>query len=279
MKLLGETIRLSVDYVSRRNGRPRREVEEWVASTLGMKQLDLYLSFDRPLTEVELSAIRPGLARLAGGEPLSYLLGTAPFYGLEFAVSPNVLIPRPETEVLVERAIAFCRTQPPGILFDVCTGSGCIGLALKSNLPEWNVELSDISQEAVSIAKKNAAQLNLSVQVHQGDLLTPFRGKKASCITCNPPYLSSSEWEELDPSVKAFEPRLALESGPLGIEFYERIIESIPSFLSSPGLVLFECSPQLCRKVDSLCRQFYHTEIIKDLFGRERVVAAHFNER
>ena len=275
MRLLGDTVRLSVEYVSRRNGRPRHEVEEWIASALHMRRLDLYLSYDRPLTEAELSSIRPGLVRMAGGEPLAHILGRAPFYGHEFIVSPDVLIPRPETETLVERAIAFCRAQPAGTIFDVCTGSGCIGLSLKAALPEWNVELSDISHEAVSIAKRNAARMNLSVAVHQGDLLTPFCGKIASCITCNPPYLSSAEWEELDPSVTAFEPRLALESGPTGIEFYERMVESLPSYLSSPGLVLFECSPQLCVKVASMCRQFFHTEIIDDLFGRQRVVAAY----
>lgn len=275
MKTLGDTLRLSVDFVSKRNGRPRREVEEWIASALRMRRLDLYLSFDRPLNETELSAIRPGLTRLAAGEPLAYLLGSAPFYGLDLSVSPDVLIPRPETEILVERAIAFCRTQPPGSIFDLCTGSGCIGLALKSHLPEWNVELSDISREAVSIAKKNAAQLNLTVTVHQGDLFAPFRGKSATCITCNPPYLSSSEWNELDSSVKAFEPRLALESGPLGSEYYRRLIEALPLFIASPGLALFECSPHLIKEVSSLCAGFKQTEIIRDLSGRERVVGVY----
>lgn len=275
MKTLGEILRLSIDHVTAKGGRPRHEVEECIAAILGLKRLQLYLSFDRPLEENEIVRIRPSIARLARGEPLAYVQQSACFYGITYTVSPDVLIPRPETEVLVSVATAFLEQQSsPGTIFDICTGSGCIGLTLKSLFPAWHVVLSDISEKALSVARGNAERLNLDVEILQGNLLVPFGNRTASCLVANPPYLSTDEWNHLDVSVKNYEPRCALEGGPTGLECYRALLEGLPRHLNSPGLALFEISPQLSNLL-SLARQVARSEVIKDLAGRERILAVH----
>ena len=174
MKTIGEIVRLSIAHVQSKGGRPRHEVEELIAQTLSMRRLDLYLNFDRPLEEAEAAKIRGPLHLLASGKPLAYVLGKAHFYGFEFSVTPAVLIPRPETELLVTTAKAFMSSRSPGILVDVCTGSGCVGLTLKALFPDWHVVLTDISREALAVAKSNARRLNLTVDLLCGDLLKPF---------------------------------------------------------------------------------------------------------
>jgi release factor glutamine methyltransferase len=273
MKTLGEILRLSVDHVLKKGGRPRREVEEWIAHTLGLKRLDLYLMFDRPLEEVELASIRQGIARLAAGEPLAYILGIAPFYGRDFIVTPDVLIPRPETEVLVSVAKDYLASQPaPGTLVDVCTGSGCIGLTLKALFPSWHVVLSDISEKALAVAKRNAQRFGLDVEFLQGDLLRPFSGRVAQCVVCNPPYLSSAEWKDLDQSVAAFEPRVALEAGPSGIERYKQLFSELGTALASKGLLAVEIGATQGHAVLSLEQPLGTSSLVQDLAGHDRVV-------
>ena len=274
MKTAAHIVRLSVDYVQKKRGRPRREVEEWIAHVLGLQRLDLYLQFDRPVEESELSAIRPGVSRLGAGEPLAYIIGKAPFYGLTFDVSPDVLIPRPETETLITVVQSFLASKTtPGTIVDLCTGCGCIGLTLKSLFPKWHVVLSDISEKALIIAKKNAAFLNLDVEILQGNLLGPFSGRKADVIVANPPYLSSSEWQSLDPSVAAFEPRIALEAGDSGTEIYQNLFASLPDHLSSKGLCAVEIGASQGSAVLSMAQQFCSPFLVQDLAGRDRVVA------
>lgn len=274
MRTVGEIVRKSVEYVQKRQGRPRREVEEWIAHSLGLRRLDLYLLFDRPVEEEELATIRSGLARLGAGEPLAYILELAPFYGLDFSVSPDVLIPRPETETLIEVAKSFIASQKrPGTIFDVCTGSGCVGLTLKTLFPTWHVVLSDISERALRVAKNNAAHLGVDVEFLQGDLLEPFGGRRAEVIVANPPYLSSPEWAALDPSVQSFEPRTALEAGPEGLEMFSRLLKSVPSHLASNGLCAVEIGAGQGAAILSLMKPFVHPFLVQDLAGRDRVAA------
>ena len=273
MKTLGEILRLSVDHVHKKGGRPRREVEEWIAHALGLKRLDLYLMFDRPLEVEELASIRQGIGRLAAGEPLAYILRLAPFYGQEFIVSPDVLIPRPETELLVSVAKDYLACQStPGTLLDVCTGSGCIGLTLKALFPSWHVVLSDISEKALEVAKQNASRLQLDVEFLHGDLLKPFSGRIAQCVVCNPPYLSSSEWKDLDRSVAAFEPRVALEAGPSGIEKYRQLFSELGTVLASKGFLAVEIGATQGQAVFSLAQSLGTPSLVKDLAGHDRVV-------
>ncbi len=257
MKTVGEIVRLSVDYVRKKQGRPRREVEEWIAHCLGLRRLDLYLMFDRPVEDAELAAIRSGMARLGAGEPLAYLMGTTFFYGLEFEVSPDVLIPRVDTEILVDvvRSCIASREQP-GTIFDVCTGSGCIGLALKTLFPRWHVVLSDSSEQALVIAKNNARRLGVDVELLHGDLLEPFSGRSAEIIVANPPYLSSAEWFALDRSVQSYEPRGALEAGPNGIELYQRLFGDVPKYLCANGLCAVEIGASQGAEVLAMASSF-----------------------
>ncbi len=272
MKTIGEIVRLSVDHVKKKRGRPRHEVEELIARTLGMRRLDLYLKFDSPLEENEVAQIRSGISRLAFGEPVAYVLGLAPFYGLDFIVSPSVLIPRPETEILVTAAKEFLSSRPPGTIFDLCTGSGCIGLTLKTLFPEWHVVLSDISEAALDVARKNAKRLNLDVEFVLGSLLDPFKGRKAQCIVANPPYLSSFEWENVDLSVASFEPKVALEAGPDGTECYRQLFRNLLDCLSLPAFCAVEIGSSQGLAVLSLARPLGATSLIKDLSGFDRVV-------
>lgn len=271
---LKEIVELSLDYILKKGGRPRHEVEEWIAHTLGMRRLDLYLQFDRPVESDELDQLRAGVSRLAEGEPLAYICGKAPFYGYEFIVSPEVLIPRPETELLVDTLVPFLE-KSSGTFVDVCTGSGCIGLTVKKKFPEWKVVLTDISKSALKVAKKNAEQLCVDVEILHGDLLSSFLPQKAECIVCNPPYLSKGEWEELEKSVQDFEPRGALEAGPSGVEMYERLLPQMKEVLVPKGLGVFEIGALQRDRVVQLVkgRGFDNIECIQDLSGLDRIVS------
>lgn len=273
MKTVGEVLKLSVAHVG--DARPRHEVELLIAQALGISRLDLYLQFDRPVDEAELATIRPELSRLRKSEPFAYLSGKAPFFYDEFIVSKDVLIPRPETETLVEEAKnVLSLKKEGGVLFDLCTGCGCVGLSLKKLFPDWHVVLSDISQEALLIAKQNAEALSLSVELLLGDLFAPFFSRKAHCIVANPPYLSIDEWEKADLSLKQYEPKIALVGGETGLEWYERFFSSAQEYMHSGSTILMEIGSTQASAVLALANRFGFTDstIIKDLGGRDRVI-------
>ena len=271
---LQEIVSLSADYVRKKGGRPRHEVEEWIAHTLGVKRLDLYLQFDRPVEQEERDRIREGISRLSAGEPLAYILKRAPFYGYEFEVSPDVLIPRPETELIIDTVMPRLQGNT-GIFVDVCTGSGCIGLSVKKLFPSWRVVLIDICDRAIQIAKRNAERLCVDVEVIQGDLLSPILSEKAGLVVCNPPYLSTDEWVALDGSVKEFEPRKALDAGETGLEIYERALSQMRGILLPGGVGCFEIGSLQKKAVIQLIRECGFTNIIciKDLAGHDRLVS------
>ncbi len=236
MKQLGEVLQLSTTFLQERGvARARRTAEELLAHCLQMKRLDLYMAFDRPLQEQELTALRPLVKRCAEQEPVEYVLGTVEFAGCKLTVNRNVLIPRPETELLVE----WVKKRKTGrVLWDVCTGSGALGIALKKMFPDLHVVLTDISAEALALAEQNARANGVEVELLQGDLLAPLKGRKADMIVCNPPYLSDAEFPQTDLSVRNFEPKQALVAGPQGTEFYERLAAALPDH--APSRVFFE---------------------------------------
>lgn len=277
MKTVGEVLKLSLEHVRQKGAkRPRHEVEWFLASVLGTSRLDLYLLFDKPLHENELSVIRTGISRLSKGDPLAYIQGSHSFYKDEFIVSPNVLIPRPETEILVDAASSFLKNQNfSGVLFDMCTGSGCVGLSLKKLFPAWHVVLSDISTDALSVAQKNANQLQEDVECVCGDLFAPLSERKASCIVANPPYLSSEEWDTLDMSVKNYEPKIALVAGKSGLEWYQRFFLEVTEFLHEGGAFFVEIGSTQGEAVAALAQaaNFSNVVITKDLAAKDRVVS------
>jgi len=267
MKQLGEVLKLSTSFLQERGvARARRTAEELLAHCLQMKRLDLYMAFDRPLSEPELVMLRPLVKRCSEHEPVEYVIGTVEFAGCQITVNKNVLIPRPETELLVE----WVKKRRVGhVLWDVCTGSGALGIALKKAMPDLHVVLSDISPQALALAKQNGSANGVFVEFLEGDLLTPFSGRKADMIVCNPPYLSEVEFTQTDPSVRQFEPKQALVAGARGTELYEQLASKLPECLNVPSRVFLEIgstqSPAL-RKIFS----DYQIQLEKDWAGHDR---------
>ncbi len=237
MKTIAEVLKLSTDYLEKqRLGSPRKEAEYLLSEFLGMRRLDLYLNFERPLEESELEQFRERLKRRGKGEPGQYIHGSVEFYGLSLMVDSNVLIPRPETEILVDLVTGSIEMGKS--LLDLCCGSGCIGLSLKNKFPELLVSLSDISEEALAVARKNGK--GLDVQFFQGNLLEPLQNQKFDYIVCNPPYISTQEYQSLSPEVREFEPKLALIGGDSGLEVYARLAAVLPDHLNAKGKVWLE---------------------------------------
>lgn len=275
MKTIGQVLRLSVDFLrSKNSSQGRLELEYLIASFLSMKRLELYLHFDKPLDDSELSHIRQGVVRLAQGEPLAYIEGTASFYGMEFLVDKRVLIPRPETELLVDAAIKQARQNPEATLWDVCTGSGCVGLAIKKAVGTLDVSLSDISPDALDVAKMNAQRHSLEVNFVQGSLLEPFQGKMADIITCNPPYINDADYTALEPHVKDFEPEGALRAGKSGLEHYLALSRTVRSHLKPGALLLLELGAGISQQVQELfeAQGFSSFDRLCDYAGHDRVL-------
>ncbi len=275
MKTLGEIIKASWEYVQKKgSSHTRHEVEELIAFTLGKKRLDLYLNFDKPLNEEELTKVRAKLVRLAANEPLQYIEGKVQFYGCTIAVDPRVLIPRQETELLIDKVVKEIKsTAYQGkTLWDVCTGSGYIGIAIKKALPELTVTLSDISEDALTVAKSNSLLNNVDVELIQGDLLKPFGTKKADFIVCNPPYIAEGEYATLSPHVRDFEPKQALVPGKSGLECYERLITELTSHTNPGATVWFEIGSTQAEAICAMITGFKQVQVEKDLAGMDRFI-------
>lgn len=279
MKTLGEILKLSCEYIRQKgSSHTRHEVEELIAHTLNKKRLDLYLNFDKPLTEDELVKVRKNLTRLAKNEPLQYIEGKVQFYDCTIQVDPRVLIPRPETELLVDRIVKHIRLHPYGnkVLWDICTGSGCIGIAIKRALPELAVTLSDISEQALAVARANSHLNDVVVDLLQGDLLVPFSGKKADFIVCNPPYITEGEYAGLEAHVTGFEPKHALVSGSTGLECYQKLISHLNSVCNPGATVWFEIGSEQGQALVEMLAKFKDVQVIKDLSGKDRFVECAF---
>lgn len=218
---------------------PRLDAELLLSGALELDRVGLYLNYDRPLDSSELERIRPLVKRRAQREPLQYLLGTTEFWSLEFEVSPAVLIPRPDTEVLVEEALK--RAGDSGSLLDVGTGSGAIALSFACERPGWQVTGLDLSPQALEVAARNAARNGLQERCRlvEGDLAA-LPQEKFDLVVSNPPYISSAEYRELMPEVRDFEPQLALLAGDDGLECYRRLAEQARRVLNPGGWLLLE---------------------------------------
>lgn len=184
----------------------------------------------------------PYLERRERGEPLAYILGYVDFYDLRLDVCSDVLIPRCETEILIDKVVQ--RVKMKGwktfTVLDLCTGSGCLGLAIKSVFPEARVILIDICEKALNIARKNSEKCSLDVELIKGDLLEGYTGPPIDLFLCNPPYITTQEYEELEKDVKDFEPYKALVGGDSGLEMYQKISTHLFSLMKSGGLAAFE---------------------------------------
>jgi release factor glutamine methyltransferase len=224
----------------------KRQAEDLLSDLLHCSRLDLYHERNRLLNDREYLTSQEWVYRRLQGEPLPYLSGKVQFYGCSLEVNSSVLIPRPETEILVDKVVTNLKQQDLSgkILWDICCGSGCMGIALKKTFPTLSVYLSDYSPEAIALACHNAAVNGVDVVCLKGDLLVPFEGMKAHYIVCNPPYISEEEYATLDREVKDYEPRLALVGGKTGLEIYERLAQELPAYLYPKGQVWLEIGYQ-----------------------------------
>jgi release factor glutamine methyltransferase len=253
---------------------PRRQAEELLGDALGIKRLQLYMEFDRPLTNLELDRCRAALMRRGQGEPLQYIHGEVEFHHCRFKVNRSVLIPRQETEILVDKVIQVLKNQEleGRVLWDLCSGSGCIGISLKKQFPQLQVFLSDLSAEALQVAKANAVLNDCEVTLVQGDLLKPFKDQRANFILCNPPYVSENEWNKLDIEVRNYEPKQALVGGVTGLEYYELLAKALPEHLYPQGKVWMEMGTGQGDSIKNLFNSpiWIKKELEKDWAGHDR---------
>ncbi len=196
------------------------------------------------------------------------------FYNCRIKLNQNVLIPRQESEILILYALQRLKNNQGGVLLDLCTGSGCLGLAIKKARPDIEVILSDISSLAIDVAKKNAALNDLKVEILLGDLLSPLEGRKIDYLICNPPYVTDFEYEHLDSSVRDYEPKLALVGGVEGLDFYSALSKCLKAHLNIGGKVFFEIGKDQGQKVlDLFLDPFWRSkEVLKDWAGHDRFV-------
>jgi release factor glutamine methyltransferase len=264
----------AADFRERGFDRPRLEAELLLAHVLRCPRLDLYTGHDRPLGAAELAAFREAVARRRGGEPAAYITGTRGFWSIDLAVGPDVLVPRPETELLVETFLA--RSTASRVL-DLGCGSGCVGLALLHERAGLRVDAVDVSAAACAVARGNAERLGLldRFTVLEGDLFAAL-GPEAryGAIVSNPPYVTDGEIGGLVPEVRR-EPRLALAGGADGLDVVRRILRAAPRWLEPGGLLLLELDPRQTGEVATeLGPALFGSagEILCDLAGFERVV-------
>jgi release factor glutamine methyltransferase len=221
---------------------PRRETELLLCTLLSCRRVDLYLDPGRPVLSDHVDAFRKQLARRVRREPIQYITGEVAFCSLSLLVRPGVFIPRPETELIVEKAGTI--QPPPQRILDLCTGSGALAIALAKKIPQAHVVATDIEEMPLKIARANAERHDCLSQTHfvQGDLFAPFRAEsdRFDLIVCNPPYIPERDRPTLQPEVRDYEPALALFAPEEGTAFYRRILREAPAFLTQAGHLLLE---------------------------------------
>lgn len=216
----------------------RLEAEWLLCEALGLDRVGLYLNFDKPLTDAELSTYRAMVARRAKREPLQYILGSQEFNGLEFIVTPDVLIPRHDTEVLVAEAVK--RAPACAAILDIGLGSGCIAIALAKALPDAAVCGVEPSSRALAVARENAGRNGVTLEFACGSLFEPIAGRRFDLIVSNPPYIPTADLAALDPEVRDHEPLAALDGGVDGLAFYRAIVPQAPEHINPGGWLLVE---------------------------------------
>ena len=272
---IGELIKLSAGYLEEKGcSSARLDAELLLAHVLELDRLDLYLNFDKPLDNREVSEYRSLIGRRGQRIPVAYLTGVKEFYSLPFKVTPAVLIPRPETEFIIDKILELVEPDEPVKILEIGTGSGAIAIALACQDPNFSITATDISREALDIAKNNAANLEVCHQISfvEADLFTNVEGK-FEIICSNPPYIPSDELSGLAPELFE-EPRLALDGGSDGLCFYNKILEQASSYLENPGFVVLEIGWNQAETVRKLGVQagFLWLETVVDYGGNDRVV-------
>ena len=281
MRTLAEVLKLSTEHLASRGvSSPRLDAELLLGHALGLDRLGLYLQHDRPLTPGELERTRELLRRRARREPLPWITGSKEFHSLQFRVRPGLLVPRPDTETLVDALLDELRRSggdSPTYVVDAGCGTGCVGLTLAHELPHLLLYAVDVDPEALRCTRENALALGLKERVAllQGDLLEPVpRDRPVHWVVSNPPYVPSPVLPTLEPEVSLHEPRHALDGGPDGLDVIRRLLRQAAE-RASRGIAL-EVGHDQAAETAGLARRagFARTSVRRDLAGRERVVLA-----
>ncbi|MEN9359006.1 MAG: hypothetical protein RL095_541 [Verrucomicrobiota bacterium] len=272
-KTLKEVLLLSTEWLAKsKSASPRFEAEWLLGHALGLSRLQLYTQHERPLSDTELDRARALLRRRAAGEPLQYICGEMDFYGLTLAVGPGVLIPRNDTEILVDHARRLLKHGDR--VLDLCTGSACVPLALqKSFKGGLFIDAVELSPEAMTWARRNVDKTGLAVNLHQGDLFEPVSGAYA-LITANPPYIGRDEAPDLAVEVRDHEPHLALFAEDQGLALLRRIAAEAPGFLLPGAWLLCEIGWKQGPAVAAIftAAGLERVRVEKDHSGHDRVV-------
>ncbi len=284
------------DYLTKKGiESPRLSAELLLCHVLKLKRIELYTNFDQSVAKLQLDNLHELVKRAGKNEPIAYLTGRTTFYSLEFSVTPDCLIPRPESELLVERAVEFLRGRTDKqrsvatalerrrLVCDLCTGSGCIAIAIAKNTPDTNIIATDISDSALQVAMQNAEKHEVAerIKFFHGDLFEPLIPQLDKCqfdlIVCNPPYVTSGEYETLESTVKEYEPPTALRGGVDGLDVYRKICAKVEKFLKPDSMLMFEIGYAQGPAVVKLLGEtglFEDICVEKDLQDNDRIVIA-----
>ena len=288
--IIKDLLLVSIKFLKTKNiESPRLCAEILLARQLNTDRLKLYLEYDQPVGEKDLTLYRAMIKRLIDGEPVQYITGIQEFWSMDFHVNSSVLIPRPETEILIEQARKIYSEEDmdknPNIsILDIGTGSGAIAVAIASEIENAKIFAVDISAKALNTAKLNAAKHGMEKRIsfYEGSLFEPFEKNNQyfDIILSNPPYITIKDYESLPVKIKNFEPKLALESGEDGLSHIRIILKKAPEFLKPGGWLMLEMDP---RQTDSVIQiingsnAYTSVKVIKDYSSRDRMVIARKN--
>ena len=262
---------------------PRLSAEWLMCAATGFSRIEVYMNYDRPLDAGELSILREGVKRRGAGEPLQYVTGEMPFRHIVLKCGPGVLIPRPETEILVDCVLEYIDKQDgPQRVLEIGTGTGCISLSIASERPGTTVVATDISPDAIALATRNREALGCEdvVEIVHTDIAEGVEGADKAAfdvLVSNPPYIPSAIVDTLPREVGGFEPRLALDGGQDGLNVFRRIVQTAKGALREGGLMAFELHEdclQLAAQDQQVNKHFQDIRIVKDLTGRDRILLA-----
>ena len=274
--------------ISKEFQNPRTNAELLLGHALGLSRIELYLKHDRPVTDEERLHLRELLKRRLKHEPPQYIVGETEFYGIRLRVAPGVAIPRPESEIVTEKAIEVAKKKIAESgdvaefrILDIGAGTGNLALALAAHIPQAVVEATDINEKALDLALQNAARAGLADRVHPhfwdvfSDRIPSHLHPPYSLVVSNPPYIAESEFNSLQPEIKEFEPRAAFLGGSDGLRFYRRFAELADRLMEQNGALVVEIGETQAEPVRKLLEcSFIHIQVFQDLSGADRVVVA-----
>jgi release factor glutamine methyltransferase len=274
-----EAINLSANYLQQKGiDSPRTNAELLLSSILKCKRLELYLSFDKPISDEEKALYREYIRRRGNYEPLQYITGEVEFYGINLKINPSVLIPRPETEILVESIINNYKKDDELTILDIGCGSGCIGIALAVNLPNARIICTDMNEDVLSIAKFNSEknQCTDRIEFKKHDVLKEDLNiiSKTNVVVSNPPYVSVNAYPTLQKEIKNYEPRFAVTDDADGLTFYRAISSKAKNAMKEKGKIFFELSDGQSGEVLEILKEngFKEIKIIKDYQQIDRII-------